>query len=99
MNMNTRLLRLNVKQATTNMIAAHLKSPRNKAGKKPKKNTVHEKPIGASFMAPVLGFLNTTDVNAMPVSLMPQWVGWMAGLSMQRFKRQAHANASVTRVR
>ncbi|MNF95881.1 hypothetical protein D3C84_786500 [compost metagenome] len=68
MNMNTKLLRPNVTQATMNMIAAHLMSPRNSGGRKPKKNTVHEKPIGASFMAPVLGFLNTTDVNAMPVS-------------------------------
>ena len=53
-----------VKQEIRRIIIAHFQSPLNNGGKKPKKNTVHEKPTGASFIAPVLGFLKIIDVKA-----------------------------------
>jgi hypothetical protein len=44
------------------IITAHFQSPLNNGGKKPKNNTVYEKPTGASFIAPVFGFSNIIDV-------------------------------------
>ena len=62
--MKTKTLAPQVNIAHKNMINAHFQSLRNKGGKKLKKNTVHEKPTGASFISPVIGFLKSIDVYA-----------------------------------
>jgi hypothetical protein len=61
-NRNTNPLNVQVISARINIITAHFQSPRNKAGKNPKKNAVHDKPTGASLIAPVCGFSKVIDV-------------------------------------